>query len=631
MDETVVWAESQQIDHLVDAIGRSCDQPMIAIGSGGSLTCAAYACLLHRRYTGQLAQPSTPWTARTAISSATSVFIFTASGRNPDVRGSLKEALENEPASITVLSCARKSPLSALASGYEYVEHVGFEIPTGKDGFVATNSMLAQVVLLRRAYAAVFNDTGRIKARDILATDRVKSEAEQLETEFRTIGPTPHYIVLHGEAGLPPAIDLESKFSEVGLGSVQLTDFRNFAHGRHNWLDKNPETTTILSLEGADDRLVADRMLRIVPHQFPRIRIPLEGSPIDSAIVGLLLGFRLTAAAGAARGIDPGRPGIPEYGSKLYKLNAWANPNKNASRIENTAIARKSRRSMEQLALSGEIDYWRGAYRAFVDQLLSASFTSLVMDYDGTLCDRRERFKGPRAGVADLLNTLLASGVHLGIVTGRGKSVGSDLRKCLHKSNWTRVYIGYYSGSDIGRLDDQSHPDGSECPTGELADLFRFLRANAQLSNVASIQARKYQLTVEPRVGFPQRYLLSLIQQLILATKPPRPSVFVSDHSVDILAPGASKTALLWSHPFISGNNLCIGDMGEWPGNDSELLAQAHSLSVHHTSPDIRTCWNLAPPGYRNVQGSLHYLSALSATTNGLAFSASTLNIWDGL
>lgn len=53
---------------------------------------------------------------------------------------------------------------------------------------------------------------------------------------------------------------------------------------------------------------------------------------------------------------------------------------------------------------------------------------------------------------------------------------------------------------------------------------------------------------------------------------------------------------------------LSIGDKGQWPGNDFDLLANPFSLSVNEVSGDPTTCWNLAPAGHRGVQATLDYL-----------------------
>ena len=57
------------------------------------------------------------------------------------------------------------------------------------------------------------------------------------------------------------AFDLESKLVEAGLVSVLLADYRNFAHGRHHWLAKNPDSA-VVALASKEETLLAERTLR---------------------------------------------------------------------------------------------------------------------------------------------------------------------------------------------------------------------------------------------------------------------------------------------------------------------------------------------------------------------------------
>ncbi len=114
-------------------------------------------------------------------------------------------------------------------------------------------------------YEAAFDVQGEsvLHALEDTATSRW---LDNLETSLAQMGVRQHLVVLFGELGRPAAIDLESKFSEVGLASVQLADFRNFAHGRHNWLDKHLSNTVVVSIEIGQEAALASRTLRLLPN-----------------------------------------------------------------------------------------------------------------------------------------------------------------------------------------------------------------------------------------------------------------------------------------------------------------------------------------------------------------------------
>ncbi len=97
---------------------------------------------------------------------------------------------------------------------------------------------------------------------------------------------------------------------------------------------------------------------------------------------------------------------------------------------------------------------------------------------------------------------------------------------------------------------------------------------------------------------------------------------------MDVLAPGVSKRAVVVALMELHGCNensvLCIGDRGQWPGNDFSLLNQPNSLSVDEVSQDPETCWNLAPPGLRGTQAALAYIGQLRANERGLQMALQT-------
>ena len=69
-----------------------------------------------------------------------------------------------------------------------------------------------------------------------------------------------------------------------------------------------------------------------------------------------------------------------------------------------------------------------------------------------------------------------------------------------------------------------------------------------------------------------------------------------------------------------SCNYLCIGDKGEWPGNDFELLSSRYSLSVDEVSSDPDTCWNIASLGIKNSDATYEYLRRLQVKRDHLIF-----------
>ena len=346
------------------------------------------------------------------------------------------------------------------------------------EGFVATNSILAQVILLKRTYEQAFGNPS-VSVAASLENPVTESWLLHLEASLKEIGSKQH-LGLFNQFGNPAVIDLESKFSEVGLASVQLADFRNFAHGRHNWIDKHLLDTLVVSIEVGSESILASRTLRLLAPVVPTLRVSVAEEGHVGSVIAMFAVMRLTGVFGSLRGLDPGRPGVPSYGSKLYRLNAWPSRNLKIS-IPEISIVRKSRQPLEELRRSSDIDLWMEHLTSFTKALGAVKLDALAIDYDGTLCDQRDRLKGICVAVADALASLLRSDVPILVITGRGRSVGMALRNAISKSKWDLIRVAYYNGSEIRPLSFDGALDSAADPNPELSLVIETLKTHPRL------------------------------------------------------------------------------------------------------------------------------------------------------
>jgi len=564
----------------------------------------------------------------------TNVLILTAGGRNPDILGAFDRLIKREPRSVVVICTRTGSPLADLASNSGKARLFEFDIPTGKDGFLATNSLLATIVSLARAYesAGLLSPCLPNSLYDLLpGTTSQGVFLDELALRAAPLWGRSSFVVLNTPATQPAAMDLESRFSEAAVANTQVTDYRNFAHGRHYWLARHPDTTAVIAFVTAEVSTLAERTLRLLPDCLPVFRIDLQGEGIGSALSGIVYSLHLTQFAGEALGFDPGRPVVPEFGRRLYHIKAFPTPPKRANSIpaaQAAAIERKSRKSLQSLELSAEVPAWQTAYHQFVSTLLEGRFAAVAFDYDGTLCESADRFVGPTPEVSGHINRLLREGVVVGIATGRGKSVKEQLRERIDRAYWRMVPIVYYNGAEVGLLEEDDCPCADKDPSAPLDTIKRQLEHHPIISAHCSVESNRNQLTLIPRsAAFGIAEIWQVAGFLVGQGGFTGVRVLRSDHSVDILKPGASKLAILEAVEklvAVGGPNavLCIGDRGGWPGNDCDLLSGPYSLSVEETSPDPRTCWNLASPGVSNTRALVEYLGLLDFHHHWASFSA---------
>jgi len=603
---TYKWAQSVDVHELTTALASVRRYPLVAVGSGGSLSVATLAAFLHERATGKPARAVTPLElAATSVNlREAAILLLTARGTNVDILNAFASAAHQEAAECIVLTFNANGPLFSRATEFDFVQLPRFVPPIAKDGYLATNSLLAMSVLLTRAY--------------------VPTQAEELPPTFKQLLPNiaklpeemwrrPTLVALHGIATRAAAVDLESKFAESALANVHVVDFRNFAHGRHLWLARRPSETLIVSFSAPADRALAKATLHLVPKPIPRLEIDVDGIPEVAALRALITPTLLAAEAGNAHGVDVGRPAVPAFGRRMYHLGRSRKRVPIAFRF----IERKARQRWEKLQAEGTLDAWIAALRTFQKLLARSRFSGLVLDYDGTICTSAERYTGCREEITRELQRLLNAGLVVGIATGRGKSVRADLQKKLSHDVWPRVLVGYYNGGDIAPLDDNSRPVVVGNTSPALAAIHAELKLR-DVAKVAAITVRPRQITLEVETDSSLFAIWDTVAQVVLTRPETGITTVRSTHSIDILDQGVNKLAVVTAVQNLVGDKkaevLAIGDQGRWPGNDSVLLQEPLALSVDESSADVRTCWNLAPLGYRQAQATLYYLRAMEAS-----------------
>jgi hypothetical protein len=620
LPETYSWVLDADIAPVVSALTASAQKPLVAVGSGGSLSVAEFTASLHQDFTDKLAKAATPLEIITAQKRdfGASFFLFSAGGGNKDTLQAFRHLAVLEPHRLVVLTARSASRVVKLADRFPYVDKLELPLPCGKDGFLATNSLLAFCVVMARAYATVFQVQPSIpkSLEELLTTEGqdLSQYQAKLERKCRLLWQRENLVILHSPSVIAAARDLESRFTEAALGPVQIADFRQFAHGRHHWLAKRGNSSAVLSLVAENDSALAAKTLRLLPKHIPAVQLDFSGQLLRSALQALCTGIFVAGLAGKARAIDPGRPGVPSFGRKIYNLGPTANARRNGGRIA-AAVARKIAGLAGTAINESVISIWDGHYRLFMSKLRNKAFGGLVLDYDGTLCADRYRFTGPESEIIKAVVGLLQKDIPVGIATGRGDSVRRDLKKCIPAKLQDRVLVGYYNGSQLGLLSDDTQPESMGMEKS-LSDFSLVLNRDAHLEQFAKCSVSTFQISIRPHPTTALECVWSVLWEARERANVSNVRFVCSAHSIDILSASVSKLrvleALRETHKLKPDTAiLCIGDRGRWPGNDYELLSTPHSLSVEEVSTAPDTCWNLAQWGHRGSKALLDYLAAI--------------------
>jgi HAD superfamily hydrolase (TIGR01484 family) len=599
---TIKWAFSEKINSIFEEIIETITQfPLLVVGSGGSLSAAHFVARLNEQKSGKLARAITPLELifSPINPSIHAVLFLTASGNNKDIIKAFEYAIHREFAAIAIVCAKVGSKIVKKASDFSYVQVYEYLNPTGKDGFLAVNSLLSINILAARAFNAIDTSNNNIQKLIDFKHNLQKSNWDKILSR-KTL------IALGAEWAWPALVDLESKFTEAALGNVLITDFRNFGHGRHHWFDKKGDESALLVLETPQVTSLALKTTTILPAKFPRAVVKsLFSGPL--ACIDLLIQiFYLVNEAGRRASIDPGKPRVPEYGRKLYHINL---PVASTSRAKNRIawIERKARVSEYSHSVLGK------RLDQFLSDLKNIQFAGIVFDYDGTLCDSPERFTKPKPEIAEALNNLLSSGIAFGVATGRGKSVQESLRLVINRKFWNRIIVGNYNGSTVLQL-NKDLPRFNGNLSKNIKEVKERLSQDALLMENTNITVRAKQISFVPKSSFSKQNVFARVCEILRDLR--NIHIVQSDHSVDILDKEASKIHVVEE---LRGrlkdkarNILIIGDQGQYGGNDFEMLSLPYSLSVNNISSSLTTCWNLSPCGLRGMMATISIIKAIN-------------------
>jgi len=543
------------------------------VGSGGSFSLAKLWQNIHEKHRLGIAKAITPYEYYQSKIKPDIVFLFSASGKNKDILNVFKKAA-TAGCRIFIFSTNPNSALARLSKTHSGISSGIFPgTDTPKDGFLAVNSIIAMTCLMLHLEINIFgeNFTNIEPVKNAIA-DHKKITLDNNLAEINTIQ------IIASDWGGPAGNDLESRLAESSIFSCFLTDPRNFGHGRFLWIDKRLSSTLIVLFYTEVFRSFIEKYIRKFPDgcNIYKIYSPYEAT--IGSIYCLTRSILLFGLLAKLRDIDPGKPKVPEWGRKLHSLQF--NNKKSSIPIQNN----NKFLSFQQFSA------------------LSSGFSGIVMDYDGTLVDTKNRYNPIRKEIIDELERLIELGLRIGIATGRGKSAFNQLKNQISPEIHRKVFIGLYNGTIHLNLSEQLNISTISWPTQSLIKSI----LNGICPDRIEISHKPTHISI--RNGT-KKIRNDLLKQIL--SKLGQYSVFInyktSGHSIDIFPAWGGKLSVVESiTKLISDKVLCIGDQGQLGGNDEELLAWRPSICVGKDKPFSNSClWVGKNKNFQESSGTL--------------------------
>lgn len=197
------------------------------------------------------------------------------------------------------------------------------------DGFLATNSLVAFYSLLFKVYQntpttidnwSFIKDVETALKSFISGTYNLSTnDWEEHDAALYEARETDRFYVLYSPDTQAIAIDLESRFSEGSIGCLQISDYRNFAHGRFNWFNQRKGQTAIIALITTESKDVAETILSELPDYICVFKLTTDYSGAKGIMELLLKGMYLSKYLGLRWGLDIGAPTVAAFGKIIHQ------------------------------------------------------------------------------------------------------------------------------------------------------------------------------------------------------------------------------------------------------------------------------------------------------------------------
>lgn len=599
---------------LAASVADGARRHALSIGSGGSAIAAEY--LVRCRDTLGLGL-TTVQTPMQLVSdhqdlSETDLWLFSAGGDNPDAAAASQAALDRKARKVHLVTRNPDGSAARIVEGGGGTVHV---VPVAdlKDGYLATHSLLSSIVALLLACDGASRDPrGASHLLDALASCLVemRDPAQRASTAARLASlRRSDTVVIASDPQLKPlSVLLDTSIWEASLCHVQTTDFRNLAHGRHGWLHHRQHETLVLALTGTDTGAIWAAIDDLLPPALRRHVVDQRScGRLDNALA-MIDGLGIIEAMGTVLGIDPGKPGVGEFGRAIYDDRSLADLAQALLphvRHKRAAIAKSDSHDPAD-------DFLHLIGRERLRALAEADIGGAVFDYDGTIVTTAGRYAAPDREIADQLIRLHQAGLRIGFATGRGGSAAEELRKILPADMLPLIPIGYYNGGHLRTADVNVDEDRAPANSA-ITETAAWLNERSDLFIRQKFNHREVQITIDmDKLRHPYRFPIDL------EGCPPFSAGLVrvmgSGHSYDIVPAASSKLSVVKAIKAklpVGVEVLCFGDSGSRSGNDHALLSHPHGISVGEVCGAANGCWSLFGAGPVGPKALLTILRAL--------------------
>ena len=289
------------------------------VGTGGSFVVATFLAQLLTAATGELVAPIRPFDyVRTGIPKGFAVFVSNT-GRTHDIAQALDHALSEEVPRIFFVTGAPKERLSLpLRASKDTLLSTGAD---GERGFLSVAGAVVPCFFASAAFTPSLweNPEGNLLFNRLY--NNARKRAGTAYGEFQAIRSAPkisnHPVaILGGGLAWPAMLDLESKMVEGGLGLPQVSEMKDYSHGR--FVSSMGKRGTAVVCGMPDDASYRSFLITKLRARLPTIELSTEISGSWGALDLVLQVEHLLQMISEREGVDISSPEVPAVGLELY-------------------------------------------------------------------------------------------------------------------------------------------------------------------------------------------------------------------------------------------------------------------------------------------------------------------------
>lgn len=306
-----------------ELVQEICSTNSLIIGSGGSFTASVFAETMYLHELGKIAKAITPYEFEglQKIDEETLVWFISHGGGNTDILGSALHAKKLNHKNCVILTGNKNSKLSDMAkeNGWKSIF-----VQAQERNFVSVIGLLSQVSI----YCGLLSPENSLDdLEEFFSEENLRTRFNSIMREMRIIAnkvaknsDTLENVHLVGFArgwGWPALIDLESKIVEGGVCTIEISELKNFTHGRYMNLFGRPNRRVILYKTPKDGEIV-DYLVKKFHRFVPSFIINTDNEGIVGALDLLIKSLFLSWYLGEIAKKDILKPRFPMQARGLY-------------------------------------------------------------------------------------------------------------------------------------------------------------------------------------------------------------------------------------------------------------------------------------------------------------------------